>query len=132
MAVRVSRRKLAEHVAEQLAGGSKTALQELAAFLVDTGRTREVDMIVRDIEQSMAERGTVVVTVESAQVLTSSARKRVEDVVQARYDDTVTVSLREVVNPDLLGGVVIRTPREEMDASVRRALANLKATNIKE
>ena len=132
MAVRVSRRKLAAHTARQIEAESQTALAELAAYLVDTGRTREADMIVRDIEAALADNGTVVASVVSAQALTDAARKDVTDLIASRYDYDITVQLREAVDPNVLGGVIVRTPREEVDASVRHALAQLKATKIKE
>lgn len=132
MAVRVSRRKLASHVAEQLHRGASSAIPELAAFLVDNGRTHEADLLVRDIEVELAKRGTVVATVTSAQPLTDQARSDVSAVIRERYGADADVRLKEIVDPTILGGVKISTPREELDASVRRALTNLKASNIKE
>lgn len=132
MAVRVSRRKLAQRTAVQLHGGSMQSVTELAAFLVDTGRTREADLIARDIEVELAKLGTVVVTVTSAQQLTDDTRKEIVGVVASKYGTDIEVRMKEIVDSSILGGVIVRTPREELDASVSRALANLKASKIKE
>lgn len=131
MAVRVSRRKLAIRTADQLLAGNTTALFELAAFLIESRRTHEADLLVHDIESELATRGTVVATVTSAQPLTDVTRSQVKSVITARYNDA-TVHLHEIVDPSVLGGVIIRTPQEEMNASIKNALSQLKAINIKE
>ena len=131
MAVRVSRRKLAAHAAGELSRGNMAVLSELAAFLIESRRTHEADLLAHDIETELAHRGTVVATVASAQPLTDVTRQEVTSVITRRYKDA-TVHLNEIIDPSLIGGVVIRTPQEEMDASIKSALSRLKASNIKE
>ena len=75
----VSRRKLAKYAAEQLLAGNDAVLEEIAGFLVHEKQEREVELLARDIEVELAERGTVVATVESATPLdavTKDAIKR--------------------------------------------------------
>lgn len=75
----VSRRKLAKYAAEQLLAGNDAVLEEIAGFLVHEKHEREVELLARDIEAELAERGTVVATVESATPLdevTKDAIKR--------------------------------------------------------
>ncbi len=52
MASRLSRRKIAAYAADKLIGGSskKEVLREVAAYLITTRRTRELELLVRDIE----------------------------------------------------------------------------------
>ena len=131
MAVRVSRRKIASYAANQLIANNSSVLNEVAAFLVQANRTRETDLIAHDIESALAHRGVVVVTVTSAQPLTEQARKDVIATMKQHHDGA-TVHIKEKLDPTLLGGVIIKTPTEEMDASIRSALLKLTTSNMKE
>lgn len=75
---RVSRRKLAMYAAERLLAGDAAVIDELAALIVAEKREREVDLLVRDIEAEMAERGTIVATVESARKLDDDVKRAIE------------------------------------------------------
>ena len=131
MAQKVSRRKLAAHTADQILAGKSEVISQLAAFLIDSGRVRESELVVRDIETELARRGQVVVSVESATSLSDATRSQIKSFI-ADYYDGAEVSLRETVDPTLLGGVKIKTPGEQLDASLRTSLNNLKATKMKE
>ena len=63
---RTSRRRLAEYVAERLLADDVSVIAELAALIVTERREREIELIVRDIEDSLARRGVLVATVETA------------------------------------------------------------------
>lgn len=127
MAQRLSRRKLAAHVAERL-GDAKTAraaLKEVAAHLVATRRTRELELLVRDIEDAMAERGVVVADVTSAHPLSGSIKSEITKLVGAKK-----LALRETVDPMVLGGIRVDIPGKRFDATVRRKLTALKAKQL--
>ena len=85
----VSRRKLAKYAAEQILAGNDAVLEEIAGFLVYEKHEREVELLARDIEVELAERGTVVATVESATSLDEAARQEVEGLLSsaARHRD---------------------------------------------
>jgi F-type H+-transporting ATPase subunit delta len=129
MAGRPSRRKIAAYYAERLLAGKKSAPKELAAYLVDSGRVRELDLIVRDIEAALADRGVLVADVASSRKLGSDATKQVKAYLKLATKAT-TIELRETVDPDLLGGVRIGIPGKEMDATLRSRLNQLKASKI--
>ena len=75
---RTLRRKLARHAAERLLKGDVTVIDELAALIVHERREREIDLLVQDIEAELAERGTVVATVESATPLDEATKDAVK------------------------------------------------------
>ena len=75
---RTLRRKLARHAAERLLAGDAAVIDELAALIVAERREREVDLLVQDIEAELAERGTVVATVESATPLDEATKDAVK------------------------------------------------------
>ena len=65
---RLSRRKLAIYIVDKLEKGEQPsqALKEVAAYLIGSRRTREIDLMVRDVEDELALRGIVVADVMSA------------------------------------------------------------------
>lgn len=75
---RTLRRKLARHAAERLLKGDAAVIDELAALIVHERREREVDLLVQDIEAKLAERGTVVATVESATPLDEATKDAIK------------------------------------------------------
>ena len=74
----VSRRKLAKYAAEQLLAGNGAVLEEIAGLLVYEKHEREVELLVRDIEVELAERGMVVATVESARALDAATKDAIK------------------------------------------------------
>ena len=75
---RTLRRKLAQHAAERLLAGDAAVIDELAALIIAERREREIDLLVQDIEAELAERGTVVVTVESARALDAATKDAIK------------------------------------------------------
>jgi F-type H+-transporting ATPase subunit delta len=127
MAIRLSRRKIAAHAADSLLTGApaKAVLQELAAYLVEMRRTRELDLLVRDIEDALASRGSVVADVASAHPLTETLKAEIAKLVGGK-----TLQLREVVDPTLLGGVRIDIPGKRFDGTIRRKITALRAQQL--
>lgn len=123
----LSRRKLALHAVSRLkAGDDKTKiLDELAAYLIDTGRTREAGLVVRDIESRLAQEGTVVGTVVSARKLTPTSLRDVETLIQHHYGESAKVVLREQIDESLIGGIRLELPGRQLDASVKAKLEKL-------
>ena len=74
----VSRRKLAKYAAEQLLAGNYTVLEEIAGFLIYEKHEREVELLARDIEVELAERGMIVATAESAWALDAATKDAIK------------------------------------------------------
>jgi len=127
MPARTSRRKLARYVAERLMNNDVTVVDEVAALLSHENRQREVDLLVRDIQTELAERGLTVATVESARALTDEARSAIMTLL--KKPQTV-VQLSEVVRPELIGGFKLRTPTATLDATIAKKLNDLRAKKI--
>ncbi len=127
MPARLSRRKLAGYAVAKILSGSpkKAVIQELAAYLVDTGRTRETELVVRDLEEALAARGVVIANVVTAHPLTASAKAEVEKLAGAK-----DLQLRETVDPEVLGGIRIELPGQRFDGTIRRKLNALKANKV--
>lgn len=127
MATRLSRRKLAAYAADKLAAGEKptVALKEVAAYLTDTRRTREQELLVRDIEEALAARGIVVANVISAHPLSGSIKSEISKLVGGK-----SLQIREMIDPNVLGGVRIDIPGKQFDGTIRRKLTQLKAKQL--
>jgi F-type H+-transporting ATPase subunit delta len=124
---RLSRRTIAKYIADQLIteADSDTLIQQLAAYLVDTRRTKELSLIVRDIQYFMAEAGTVSGVVTTATALPADTKKAVEAYVK-QHTGAKTVSLENSIDASVLGGVKISIPGRELDATITHSLNILK------
>lgn len=127
MSARVSRRKIALYVTQQLLEGAKqkAVMREVAAFLVETRRTRELDLVIRDIEGELAAHGIVVADVLSAYPLADELKKEVARLVGAK-----DLQLRETIDPSVLGGMRVSVPGKRFDGTIRHKLEALKAKQI--
>ena len=129
----VSRKKLAKYAAEQILAGNDAVLEEIAGLLIYEKHEREVDLLVRDIEAELAERGEIVASVESARALDDNTRRKIEQFLATAASDKNSkpkVSLRESIDPTLIGGLKLRTPTATLDATVLKKLNDLRAKKI--
>lgn len=127
MAVRLSRRKLAAYVADELQAGASVSkvLREVAAYLIDTRRTRELELLVRDIEDALATRGTVVADITSAHALSAELKSEINALVGAKK-----LQIRETIDESVLGGLRIDVPGKRFDGTIRHKLTALRAKKI--
>ena len=128
----VSRRKLAKYAAEQIMAGNDTIIEEIASLLVHEKRQREIELLVRDVEAELAEHGEIVASVESARKLDVDTKREIEkylmSVVSANNKSKVT--LKESINPTLIGGFKLRMPTATLDATIAKKLNDLRAKKI--
>lgn len=125
----ISRRKIAAHIANQIAtgGDAQKVLSQAASYLIEHKIQNQAELLVRDIESALArEHGIVLAEVISARELSAGIIKKIEQFVLTS-EDAKQVEVSASVDPSLLGGVVIRTPRAELDTTVRKQLNALKA-----
>lgn len=126
---RVSRRKIAQYIAAELAAGKDAGflMQQAASYLIDQRLVGQADLLVRDIEAILArEHGMVLARVTSARELSKGLLQTIEQYV-ASAQGASKVEVSTSIDPSLLGGVVIKTPSAELDTSVRKQLNALKA-----
>lgn len=123
----ISRRKLAEHATGRLLKDDTPSdvLNELAAYLIDTKRTNESDLVVRAIEDALLSRGVVLATVTSARELSDDARSDIEQLVRSEYSGVSSVLLREIIDSSVLAGVKISLPDAQLDTTAKSKLEKL-------
>jgi F-type H+-transporting ATPase subunit delta len=131
MAVRLSRRKIAGYIASGLASGkdSKRLIQELAGFLIDSRRTKELELVVRDIEYELASQGIVLARITSAHDLTSATEAAIKALIKNQTNAN-TIELSQFIDPSVIGGVRIDLPSSRMDGTIARKLTTLRM-NVK-
>ncbi len=124
---KLSRRKIAQYVAGRVHSGQVPALviQEVAAYLKESHRLRELPLVVRAIEDALADQGVVVAAVTSAQPLDESLRGAVKALAGG-----TEVYLREVVDESVLGGVRLQTPDASYDGTLQHKLQALRAAKV--
>jgi F0F1-type ATP synthase delta subunit len=127
MATKISRRKLAAYAADRLVTGDAVSavMRELAAYLIDTRRQREYELIVRDIETALLMRGTAIATTISARTLSTEAKQAIEQLVKSEYQTIKAVHIKETVDERVLGGVKLVLPDRQLDATASAKLEKL-------
>lgn len=126
MARRLSRRSLAQYVAEAIvAGKADLAVQQLAGYLVESRRTKELDLIVRDVEFVLSQKGIVTATVTSAFDLSAETKKAIEGLIK-HQTNAETITLETQIDPSVIGGMKINLPGYELDQTVAHQLTVLK------
>lgn len=125
MTDKLSRQKLAAYLADQLKAGDKNALNQLAAYLVETGRTDEADRIVLSAEELLERDGYVYAEVTTATKLSADMKTKVANLLQAS-----SIEIKETIDPTILGGIKIKTPSRILDATIARRLQNLRESKV--
>ena len=122
-----SRKKFARALVRMLPKHSVADVAKAAApEIISQHWVRELDAILADVSaELMTTQNHLEARVASAHLISSALRKSITTFLQSRYQ-AETVSLTETIDPSLLGGLVITTPREEIDASIKNKLSILK------
>jgi len=119
----VGRQAVVEKLLGDRAHPTTTAL---ISFIVGSGRARDIPAIVdKLVERSTSERGQEVAEVRSAMPLDDSQRERLAEALGKATGKKVSVKV--IVDPSVLGGLVARVGDTVIDGSVRHRLTQLKA-----
>lgn len=121
----ISQRRLAAYVAGQLlaSGDKKRLIKELAAYLIETGRVRDLNQVVATIEEALASRGAVVATVTTARPLSPENKQAI---VKQFTPTGAKLYIREQIDPSVIGGFKIELPGSQFDGTVIHKLTTLK------
>jgi F0F1-type ATP synthase delta subunit len=124
----ISRRQMVRNFVAEL-GKVPTGklVQALAAELVASKRTHQIDLVMADIAAELYEsRGELHATATSAHGLTDGIERELTSWIKNRTKAS-SVTLRTVTDKSLLGGLIIETPTERYDWSARGKLEKLGA-----
>lgn len=130
---KIGRRRLAREIVRLLSQQPErrvAIVQQLAAYLIDTKQTGQADLLLKDIADELyVQNKQLHADVIHAFDLSAETKAAITDMLRASTGAT-DVQLETTKDPDLIGGVIVRTPRQEIDASVRRKLKALSAGGI--
>jgi len=92
--------------------------------LADNGRLSELKAVIKTVRKLAADnRGETTAEVASAHPLNDDQITRIKSNLKARLGRDVTIDAK--VDPNLLGGLVVRLGSQMIDASIRTKLNNL-------
>lgn len=117
---------LRQGIVEDLVGGRASPITTaLVSFLVGIGRSRDLSAIIdRMVERAAADRNEAVAEVRSATPLDAEQQRRLAAALGQATGKTL--SLKVVVDPSILGGIVATIGDTVIDGSVRHRLDQLK------
>ena len=118
--------ELRQGIVEDLLEGRATPVTKaLVSFVVGAGRGRDLPAIIdRLVQRSAHERAEEVAEVRSAIPLSGDHQQRLADAL-ARHTGK-QVSVKVVIDPTILGGIVAQVGDTIIDGSVRRRLEQLR------
>jgi ATP synthase F1 delta subunit len=97
--------------------------RDVAGYLIAERRTKELNSLLRDIEDlEYKQDGVLEVTATSARPLSAEAKKKI-----ATLFDAKKVRVHEEINEATLGGVRVRALDKVVDLSVQARLQRLRA-----
>lgn len=125
--MKLSRRVLARHIATQLQAGKdrKAVVRDLAAYVVEHRLHSQLELILGDVAANLADLGHIEATVTTARPLTAELKQELTNYIK-HIEGVSDITLNESVDPSLLGGVIVETPRKRFDASIATKLKRLR------
>lgn len=122
----MSRRKVAQFIAKSIFEGKSipSLMASLGAYLIVTSQTKQADRYVDSIVEELSKHGFTLAKVTSARALDDELRDQIKGFVRDK-SGSEHVTLREYIDAELIGGVVIDTPNGRFDSSVKTAIQHL-------
>src|SRR5687768_15700092 len=114
MAQRISRRQLAKHVVRLLneqPNKQAAIIEQLAAYLLEHKMTNQVDLVLKDIADEMfLQNKHVTVEISHVHPIDEQEIRTLLGELLVEKAGAKTVELHSVLRPELLGGILVRTP----------------------
>lgn len=124
-----SRAKLVQYIVDALESGKKTDTlsRDIAAYLIDSGKTADLESVIRDAQDMRARKyGTVEVDVVSAHELTKSIVGDVEAIASRQYPNAKQVTVNQIHDSNVVGGAKVSFAHASVDLTVRAKLNRLR------
>jgi F-type H+-transporting ATPase subunit delta len=113
-----------------LAGDDEPLFKNFLLLIAEKGRAGELEDIAHEFERLMArEERRLTVELTTARELTDDEAKAI--VAQIEQAAGRTVEATRIVDPDLVGGIVLQAGSYRVDASVRGRLERLRQTLVR-
>ena len=122
-----SRRQLAQYTVDEIVAGRPVDLAaHLAAALIASGRRKEVELLLADIDEELENRGLLArAQLTSAHPLSLKLKEEISAQLK-RMTGVKEVVMQEEVDKSVIGGFRIETASRSWDKTTRRMLMNLR------
>lgn len=114
------------HQTKEYVRDRKKYIRSVASYLLETGRSRELDSILRDISADWARTGYPEALVRTVFPLAPEARAAVGKTVKQLYPKAERVLVTEINDPQVIGGAQISVADQQLDLSVAGRLNKFK------
>lgn len=116
-----TRTQVASYLARELTGERQAAVERAAAWLIRTGRTRDIAYLARDTAHEALEHGYLYAVVTSALEIGRQSKQHIEQfLVAATHARDLEIVYK--IDPARLGGVHLDLPDLQLDATLRTKL----------
>lgn len=124
---KISRTRIARYVASQSKDGviSSKVIRDVASYLIESGRTRELQLVVRSIEDELAKLGLVIADTVSTEEITDAQKAEIKKLLRAEK-----LELRQNIDKTIIGGLRVDSPVGTIDFTVANRLRSLKRAKI--
>ncbi len=123
-----SRRQLANYAVNELLAGQspERVARHLAIGLAESGRRKEEDLLLKDIEYTLEERGILVqAKVSSTHTLSPAIHAELKSHLK-KATGARQISLESRQDKSLLGGIKIETSIRSWDKSLKKVLEDVR------
>jgi F-type H+-transporting ATPase subunit delta len=130
----VSKRKdLASVIDDRYQAGKTDGLaKSIAAYLLETNQTVQLDSLLRDVKVLREQSGHIEAEVFTAHDLNENALEDVKSLIKTTHPEVRTVAIVQTLDPTVIGGLKIRLAQEQLDMSIRSKLDTFKRLTTKE
>ena len=99
---------------------------EVAAYLISEKRIDELDSIMRDVIEYRTNHGKIEASIISAHQLTNNVRDDIGQLLKQEYPSSKSITVNEKIDPNLVGGIRVVMPNEQLDLTLRSKLSDFK------
>lgn len=128
MPISTTRKELAEVIGEKtLHMQDREALVNgVAAYISTSRQSIDLDSLMRDIMQYRLEHGIVEAIAVSAHEVDTRVIKDIEDLLREHFTAAKSFLVDTRIDPNIIGGVRIELPQENLDLSIKSKLNTFK------
>lgn len=124
------RTKLAEEIIARLEKGQspESVSKTVAAYLIDSNKTSEVNSLIRDcIDMRARHKGIVELNATTAFPITPQQEAQIQSLAKSIFDDVNKVIIHKSIDEDVIGGINLSFANSNLDLTVRGKLNKLRA-----
>lgn len=130
--MKVSRSRISKVIADKTlsSGVSKKLSQEIAAYLLKSHRTEELNSILRDVQADWAEHGVIDAIATSAFPISDRDEREIESLIRKLYPNAKKIIVNEQRDPSVIAGVRLELADKQLDLSIQTKLNRFKQLAI--